>query len=374
MPGLMALTKRGRYWHYDFIYRGQRMQGSTEQTNINKARLALAAIRSNAALEHLGVAPPKVSPLFKDFMERFLAHVRQHAKKPRTVEFYEARTARLLDYFADYRLSDIDEDLISKYKSNRGAAPKRLGKGPLSDGTINRELATLRKALGLAYEWHLIARLPKVRLLPGEKGRDYVLTGEMETLYLTKIEYPLKQVAILMLDLGLRPEECMSVRKEDLTSEKSEKCIYTSIHIRHGKTANAVRSLPLTERASSQIEFLNALWPDSEFLFPGKKGKHMVRAHLDHLHQAARQENGWPNEFVLYSCRHTFGTRLAESGASPFEIKKAMGHSSIKVSEKYIHLSADHLTLSLKRKEAYDRLLRGEVDPAISHDSEKVKP
>ncbi len=394
----MALHKRGSYWHFEFIYKGKRFQGSTGQKNINQARLALAAIRSNAALEHLGVAPPRVSPRFRDFMEgRFLTHIRQHCRKPRTVEFYESRTLRLLDYFADFRLSDIDEDAISKYtvaragmgKKHRGQfranlTPSAAGaaKRPvrqavvpvqgmpaatqhIGPGTINRELATLVRALRLAYEWKLITRIPKIHRLPNEKGRDYILTGEMENAYLAAITYPLQQAAILMLDLGLRPEEVVSLRKTNILQDV--------VVIRQGKTINATRSLPITDRAKTAVDLLCALFPDSEWLFPGRKaGTHMTRANLDHLHQAARAKHGWPKEFVIYCCRHTYGTRLAESGAQPFEICKLMGHHSITVSQRYIHLSAEHLTMAAKRAEAFSKMLRGEDVHSDSGSEQKV--
>ncbi len=415
----MSLKKRDSgYWHFEFIYKGKRFQGSTGQKNINQARLALAAIRSNAALEHLGVAPPRVSPKFREFMEgRFLTHVRQHSKKPRTVEFYESRTLRLLDYFADFRLSDIDEDAISKYTTQRAlmrrrkrgnkasagvalrAIPPVMGRSGMATetdhigaGTINRELATMIRALRLAYEWKLITRIPKIHRLPNEKGRDYILTGEMENAYLAVIEYPLKQAAILMLDLGLRPEECVSLRKADIEEAAKTAGDFTfqapdiravmipdrmpassALTVRSGKTANAARSLPLTARSSNIITELCALWPDSEWLFPGRKsGTHMTRANLDHLHQAARLKNGWPKEFVIYCCRHTYGTRLAESGAQPFEICKLMGHHSITVSQRYIHLSAEHLTMAAKRAEAFSKMLRGEDVHSDSGSEQKV--
>lgn len=35
--------------------------------------------------------------------------------------------------------------------------------------------------------------------------------------------------------------------------------------------------------------------------------------------------------------RHTFGTRLAESGADPFTIMELMGHSDLRMTARYIH-------------------------------------
>lgn len=338
----MALTKRGRFWHYDFEYKGKRFQGSTDQTNRNLAKLVEAKMRSDAALERFGIAAPKAAPIGKDFLEgKFLHHVRKHAKKPRTALFYTEHVARLLKHapFAELRLNQIDGEVVAGY------APKA------AIATINGDLRTLRKALNLAFEWRLIPRPVKVRALPGENNRKFVLTGEMETFYLSLLSYPLKQAAILMLDLGLRVEECVSLRKADTGVE---------VTVLDGKTVNARRNLPHTNRSNVAVSDLFALFPDSPWLFPGKKDGHLQRKSLDNLHAKVRREHGLPAEFVLYSLRHTFGTRLAESGASPFEIKAAMGHSDIRVSQRYVHPSQASISLAMARKEALDKMLRGE--------------
>ena len=44
-----------------------------------------------------------------------------------------------------------------------------------------------------------------------------------------------------------------------------------------------------------------------------------------------------PNDCVLHSLRHTFLTRFGEAGADAFTIKKVAGHSSVTISERYIH-------------------------------------
>jgi integrase len=50
----------------------------------------------------------------------------------------------------------------------------------------------------------------------------------------------------------------------------------------------------------------------------------------------------------LHSFRHTFGTRLGEAGASAHVVKQLMGHSSITVSQHYVH----KLTESVERSMA----------------------
>jgi integrase len=355
----MSLTKRGKIWHYDFIYHGKRFQGSTEQTNKNIAKLVEAKVRSDAALEYRGINPPKSTPFHTFMTGKFLDFVRLHAVKQRTVDFYTERTRQILKYapWKDAKLSDIDEDALALYTADRAKA--------VTVATVNRDLATISKALKRAYELKLIARMPRIRRLPGERVREFVLTGEMENLYLSLCPYPLKHAAILMIDCGLRPIECVRLRRDDVTSGV--------VTVREGKSINAARAIPLTARAQTIVEELFALWPESSWLFKGRKG-HYRAASLDRLHERVRllesmqvyfpvirRTDSLNKEFVLYSCRHTYGTRLAESGATPFQIQKLMGHSSITISQKYIHISDEHVGFAAKRAEAFSKMLRGEV-------------
>ena len=160
-------------------------------------------------------------------------------------------------------------------------------------------------------------------------------------------------------------DKAAELSRADTFRNVATHCMATggTVFIRSGKTKNAVRSLPLTERAQAAVELLCALWPDSEWLFPGKRG-HLRRSSLDHMHSRVRDapNSNFPRIFVLYSLRHSFATRLADSGASPAHIQKLMGHSSIVVSEKYIHIGDEGLILAMKRKEAFDRMLRGELE------------
>lgn len=56
-----------------------------------------------------------------------------------------------------------------------------------------------------------------------------------------------------------------------------------------------------------------------------------------------------PSDFVLHSLRHTFGTRLGESGADAFTIMRLMGHSTVTISQRYIHPSPEAVELAFER-------------------------
>ena len=53
--------------------------------------------------------------------------------------------------------------------------------------------------------------------------------------------------------------------------------------------------------------------------------------------------------FVLYSLRHTFLTRLGQSGCDVWTLARIAGHSSINISARYVHPSEDAVLDAMTR-------------------------
>jgi integrase len=53
--------------------------------------------------------------------------------------------------------------------------------------------------------------------------------------------------------------------------------------------------------------------------------------------------------FVLYSLRHTFLTRLGESGCDAWTLARIAGHSSVSMSTRYVHPSEDAVFTAMER-------------------------
>jgi site-specific recombinase XerD len=71
-------------------------------------------------------------------------------------------------------------------------------------------------------------------------------------------------------------------------------------------------------------------------------------------------------DVVLHSTRHTFCTRLGKAGADAFTIQKLAGHSSITISQRYVHADREV-------KESAIRLLDGLNAPKIVPSSDSIK-
>jgi integrase len=70
---------------------------------------------------------------------------------------------------------------------------------------------------------------------------------------------------------------------------------------------------------------------------------------LGQQQKRVREVLKFPADFVLHSLRHTFGTRLGEAGADAFTIMRLMGHSTVTVSQRYVHPSPEAVELAFGR-------------------------
>ena len=110
------------------------------------------------------------------------------------------------------------------------------------------------------------------------------------------------------------------------------------IVIRGTKSRNSKRNISLTATAQSILARQRQI-SECEYVFvrDGDHTKPSSVSAVNHCHERVRTALEMPPEFVLHSLRHTFGTRLGESGCDAFTIMRLMGHSTITVSQRYMH-------------------------------------
>jgi integrase len=339
----MSCYKRGKYYWYDLLWDGKRIRRSTRQASKRAAEQLEAAHRTRLALGEADIAPRKKVTL-KDFSAQFNDYVKvRSAERPHTVAFYKRTTSKLLEYepLAAVWLHAIDETLIDGYVSQR--------REQVAPATVNRELATLKRMLRLAMtHWKLLDKVPKVTLLDGERIREFILSPELETKYLAAAPQPLKDAAVVMLDAGLRAGELLRLTIHDIESEPKQGAKLGSIWIRKGKSKNAKRVLSMTERVNETLA--NRPLTTSVYIFPGKKPETPISiSWLERQHRKVRETLKLPEEFVIHSLRHTFGTRLGETGADAFTVMKVMGHSSVTISQRYVHPTPDTMERAFER-------------------------
>ncbi len=244
----------------------------------------------------------------------------------------------------------IERYVQQRRKQFTPATAKKDHKQEIAPATVNRELATLRRLLRLAYEWKVINRVPRIRLLPGERNREFVLSHDAEKDYLDFAPQPLKDVALLILDTGLRVGEAVNLEWSDIILKPANGAKYGYLIVRKGKSKNAKRNISLTARVNEMLLTRYSV-RNSEWIFPGCTEGPFLATSLNHQHTKLRKALGLPKDFVIHSLRHTMLTRLGEAGVDAFTIMRIAGHSSITVSQRYIHPSPELLERAFERLE-----------------------
>jgi integrase len=140
------------------------------------------------------------------------------------------------------------------------------------------------------------------------------------------------------------------------------------LRVKEGKSKNAKRSVPITARTRLMLEerLRTCDCQPTAAVFGIQRG-----TSSDHLHARTRAKMKQPDaDFVLHSLRHTMLTRLGETGADSFIIKKAAGHSSVTVSEKYIHPSGETMERWFQKMDADNLATARQLKPV----ARKKKP
>src|SRR5215469_11483093 len=127
----------------------------------------------------------------------------------------------------------------------------------------------------------------------------------------------------LMLDTGLRIGEVLSLTLQNvhLTPAKDARYGYLTVRASHAKNSKS-RNIPLTDRAFNVL--INQSATDG-YVFHRENGSRLYQTWLDEQHRAVRETLSLPEDFVLHSCRHTFGTRLWRSRCRRLHYNEAHG-------------------------------------------------
>jgi len=350
------IYKRGKVYWYKFMWQGKLVRESTKQGNDKVARQMEAVHRTSLAKGEVGLREKRAVPTLLDFCSHRVepwAKARFDKECPKNWTWYRTGIRALTAYkpLANCCLDDITGELASAFAAHR-----------LRDGmqvsTANNSLRVLRRILNLAIEWNVLSTAPKIKVLSGEHRRERVITGEEEARYLAAAPGLLAAIATVLIDTGMRPEECFRMRWENVTWVNGRNGV---LLVAHGKTAAARRVIPMTPRVRAVLEDRwqragnpgdGCVWPAetrSGHVEPSSLRKQHARTFLTLSGEAAKRNEKTVRPFVLYSLRHTFLTRLGQSGCDAWTLARIAGHASITISARYVHPSEDAVLDAMSR-------------------------
>ena len=124
---------------------------------------------------------------------------------------------------------------------------------------------------------------------------------------------------------GLRQGELLRLTPADAV----DGCVI----VRKGKTKTSVRTVPVPKAALPILDRLPIAY---------------TKGQLRHAFDAVREACGMEH-VRWHDIRHTYGSWLAQSGASGPVIRDAMGHSNLSVTSRYLHTVPAHVRAAVRK-------------------------
>ncbi|EJQ9335739.1 site-specific integrase [Salmonella enterica] len=239
----------------------------------------------------------------------------------------------LLPLLGHFKVQDIDEGVIGRYLN---------GLSDLKPATRNRHLALLKAIFGYGRRMKLVTTLPTefIRMLPETTSRRRAMRHDEFQRWFKACEQkhhrqPDNAAVMLLMFLGLtglRLGETRHLRLEDV--EWSRKVI-TLRQTKNGRQ----RHVPVCDKAFVLLTEARQFLGDSGWVFAGKSTDNPV-AEPRRLQKTLCETAGIP-PYTIHELRHSFATILVESGADIHMVKELLGHSTVKVTEIYVHSSPE---------------------------------
>jgi integrase len=154
----------------------------------------------------------------------------------------------------------------------------------------------------------------------------------------------LQDIATLMLQTGMRPEEVYRIQPQNVHLPKSY------LLNPFGKTKAAKRRITLT--ASARDVLKRRMVDCGAYLFPCETDDKRPVPKVNNAHDRAIRDSGI-RPARLYDLRHTWATRAAESGIDLVTLAAMLGHSKINMVLRYVHVQQAHQTQAMQRMEQY---------------------
>jgi integrase len=241
-------------------------------------------------------------------------------------------------------------------------------KGGVSKATANKDLSALKACLSRAVEWGLLADHPLRKVKPSKQDRGGVvryLSPTEETALRAQLVkrdaaridardsandwrrqrgYPelphlgtyadhLTPIVLLALNTGLRRGELLGLEWGDVDLARAILTVRGE-----GAKSGKTRYLPLNTEAVNGLK----AWQDQatgDLVFPGDDGGKMFSlktAWLKVAHDAGLKV------FRFHDLRHSFASRLVQSGVDLNTVRELLGHSDFSLTLRYAHLAAEN--------------------------------
>ncbi len=331
----MTQRKIGNTWWVDVTHDKKRYRKKSPDNSKKGAQAYEATLRRKLAEG----APPQDAEKRNRQIQRFETfawfwfetHVLVHNKPSMIAKTKGILTNKLIPFFGKKPLNQITALHVEQYKAQQA-------KKGLVNKTINNELCVLGKCLRDAKRWHDLDSIPDIVMLKTPPSDYDFLTEEECGQLLQQLSDVWFEITYVALKTGMRRGELQGLRWQDINFDnktltvKHSWCSVTRSLL--SPKGNKARTIPLSDDV---VTLLQRRKNEDNFVFmvndtafqPVTLGKQLSRACM----QARLRK------VTCHVLRHSYASHLAMKGAPIAVIQKLLGHTDIKITMRYAHLS-----------------------------------
>lgn len=321
----MGLYRRpqGKVWWMNFMYHGRQVRRSTGTADRRLAEKVLGKVGSQIVEGRFFETLEETTRTFEELMERYLS---EHAAKKSQPRHYRGYANSLTAFFGGRTLAEITPKLIVEYKNSRYAAG-------LKPASINRELASLKKAFNLAvreWEWCRDNPVSRVSMERENNQRDRWLSVEEETRLLQACAPWLHDLVIFALHTGMRMGEILELTWRGVDVSRRTVMVFRS---KNGER----RTIPVNQTVLTVLkEKAKVRSLKTDVIFCSKVFTPIESGHLRRSFRLALSK-AKIEDFHFHDVRHTFATRLVQAGVDIYKVQRLLGHKSPTMTQRYAH-------------------------------------
>lgn len=267
-------------------------------------------------------------PELDQWISRLSKELKVQNFSQRTLAIYSNAVRGYLEVLGRHP-APTDDDRIKTHllhlKSDRGLAPR----------TVNLAAAAISffysKVVGNAEAVSGLPRMKVGKSLPKVYGQ-----GDVQKLLEAASNPKHKLVLVLAYGCGLRLNEIVMLKPNDINWDRAV------IRI-HGKGSKE-RDMPLDQCMVLPIRRYLARNSDLVYFFEGsEKGRPYPSRTVEKIYDNACKKAGIQRRGGIHSLRHSYATHLLEQGVDLRQIQVLLGHSSIKTTQIYTHVSREEI-------------------------------
>lgn len=277
-------------------------------------------------------------------------------------------------FFGNIQINEIDDIMINEYIQYEMTSGNRLTGKPLNNNSINKNLGILNAILEYArlkgyIDFNPMVLVKRLNSVPAREFQIYT-PGEVDSLIATARPKWMGDLILLAYHTGMRRGECFGLQWEDINFDKKFLHVRKSISatkpgeifINDPKTRKGKRIIYLDDETMEMLKKRYKLRTSDMWVFASKYGELLSPWYsTKYFNETERKVKIIPHK-RFHDLRHTHITELVEAGISLPIIQQRVGHSDIRMTMKYTHITPETQKYVVSMQNAKTNKRKGEAN------------